>query len=108
MTWINAVLVLAVVVLGVAIWSIKRHKDPRLELKSEAPLEELIPSIAGMSLGMAIRGNAVETFLWKEGRLGERMADAFSRQARAGAKVRLVLDAVGCKNMGDRVKEQMR
>lgn len=104
MTWINAVLVLAVVVLGVAIWSIKRHKDPHLELKSEAPLEELIASIAGMSLGMAIRGNAVEifqngaffdalledihaarraihfeTFLWKEGRLGERMADAFSR-----------------------------
>ena len=133
MTWINAVLVLAVAVLGVAIWSIKRHKDPHLELKSEAPLEELIPSIAGMSLGMAIRGNAVEifqngaffdalledihaarrtihfeTFLWKEGRLGERMADAFSRQARAGVKVRLVLDAVGCKKMGDRVEAQMR
>jgi hypothetical protein len=29
---------LAVAVLGVAIWSIKRHKDPHLELKSEAPL----------------------------------------------------------------------
>jgi cardiolipin synthase len=133
MSWINAVLVVAVAVLGVAIWSIKRHKDPHLELKSEAPLEELIPSIAGLSLGMAIRGNAVEifqngaffdalledilaargtihfeTFLWKEGRLGERMAGAFSRQARAGVKVRLVLDAVGCKKMGDKVKEQMR
>jgi cardiolipin synthase A/B len=133
MNWINAVLVLAVVVLGVAIWSIKRHKDPHLELKSEAPLEELIPSIAGLSLGMAIRGNAVEifqngaffdalledilaarrtihfeTFLWKEGRLGARMADAFSRQARAGVKVRLVLDAVGCKKMGREVQEQMR
>jgi cardiolipin synthase A/B len=133
MSWINAVLVLAVVVLGIAIWSVKRHKDPHLELKTEVPLEELIPSIAGLSLGMAIRGNAVEifqngaffdalledilaarstihfeTFLWKEGRLGERMADAFSRQARSGVKVRLVLDAVGCKKMGEKVKEQMR
>jgi cardiolipin synthase A/B len=134
MGWIIiAVLALAVVVLGVAIWSIKRHKDPHLEVTSDAPLEELIPSIAGMSLGMAIRGNAVEifqngaffdalledilaarrtihfeTFLWKEGRLGERMADAFSRRAHAGVKVRLVLDAVGCKKMGDKVKEQMR
>ena len=35
-TWINAVLVLAVAVPGVAIWSIKRHKDPHLEAKTEA------------------------------------------------------------------------
>jgi cardiolipin synthase A/B len=86
-----------------------------------------------MSLGMAIRGNAVEihengaffdallediaaarhhvhfeTFLWKEGRLGTRMAEAFSAKARAGLKVRLVLDAVGCKKMGKEVQALMR
>jgi cardiolipin synthase A/B len=133
MTWINLALLVAVVVLGLAIWSIKRHKDPHLQLVSSEPLEELIPSVSGMSLGMAIRGNAVEifqngaffdalledilaarqsvhfeTFLWKEGGLGQRLADALSRQARAGLKVRLVLDAVGCKKMGKKVQAQMR
>jgi len=123
--WITAVLVLAVALLGLAIWSIKRHKDPHLQLDSREPIEKLVPSISGMSLGMAIRGNAVEifengaffdavlkdieaaqrtvhfeTFLWKEGRVGARMAEAFAARARAGVKVRLVLDAVGCKKIG--------
>jgi cardiolipin synthase len=133
MTWITLTLLVAVVLLGVAIWSIKRHKDPHLVLESREPLDKLIPSLSGMSLGMAIRGNAVEifqngafydallediaaakhtvhfeTFLWKEGRLGQRMADAFARQARAGRKVRLVLDAQGCRKMGKAVQDQMR
>ena len=133
MTWIIVVLLIAVLVLGLAIWSIKRHKDPHLALESREPLDKLIPSISGLSLGMAIRGNAVEifqngaffdalledilaarhtinfeTFLWKEGRIGQRTADALSRQARAGVKVRLVLDAVGCKEMGEGARAQLR
>ena len=133
MGWIIPVLVGAVVLLGLAIWSIKRHKDPHLRLDSREPVEKLIPSISGISLGMAVRGNAVEifqngaffdalledisaarrtihfeTFLWKEGVLGRRMADAFSKQARAGVKVRLVLDATGCRKMGGGARRQMR
>jgi cardiolipin synthase A/B len=133
MSWITLVLLLAVALLGVAIWSIKRHKDPHLQLESREPVEQLIASISGLSLGMAIRGNAVEivqngaffdallediaaarrtvhfeTFLWKEGRLGARMAEAFSRKAREGVKVRLVLDAQGTRKMGEGVREQLR
>src|SRR5687767_15780131 len=99
---IIALLLGVVALLGLAIWSIKRHKDPHLELDTDAPLEELIPSLSGMALGMPIPGNAVEvfqngaffdalladiaaarqtvhfeTFLWKEGALGRRMAEAF-------------------------------
>jgi cardiolipin synthase len=95
-------------------------------------VETLLPSIAGLSLGMSIRGNAVEvfengaffdailedilaarrtvhfeTYLWKDGRIGRRMAEAFAKQARAGVKVRLVLDAVGCKKIGGEVRDQM-
>ena len=131
MPWITAVLLLTVALLALAIWSVKRHKDPHLQLESRDPLQDLIPSLAGISLGMSSRGNAVEvfqngaffdallkdiaaarntvhfeTFLWKEGRLGQRMADAFSKQARAGVKVRLVLDAVGCKKIG-KARQQM-
>jgi cardiolipin synthase A/B len=133
MGWTTGILLVAIAVLGLVVWSIKRHKDPHLQLKTEESLDELIPSISGMSLGMAIRGNAVEifqngayfdaliedvlaarrtihfeTFLWKDGVIGRRLADAFTRQARAGRKVRLVLDATGCKKMGKEVQEQMR
>jgi cardiolipin synthase len=133
MSWITATLLFAVAVLGLAIWSIKRHKDPHLVLESTEPLENLIASISGLSLGMAMRGNAVEvfqngaffdalladiaaarrsvhfeTFLWREGELGKRMADAFSSKAREGLKVRLVLDAQGCRKMGDSALAQMR
>jgi cardiolipin synthase A/B len=132
MPWINAVLILAVVLLGVAIWSIKRHKDPHLQLESREPIEALIPSIAGISLGAASRGNAVEivqngaffdallkdiaearrtvhfeTFLWKEGEIGRRMADAFCAKAREGVKVRLVLDAQGTRQMGAEARDRM-
>ena len=133
MSWITLVLLLAVALLGLAIWSIKRHKDPHLVLETKEPLENLIASLSGMSLGMAIRGNAVEvfqncaffdallaeidaarhtvhfeTFLWKEGRLGQRFAEAFAAKALQGVKVRLVLDAVGCKKIGKQALEQMR
>jgi len=131
MGWITVILIASVLLLGLAIWSIKRHKDPHLALKTDDSLDGLIASISGMSLGMAIRGNSAEifqngaffdalledilaakqtvhfeTYLWKEGKIGQRMADAFSRQARAGVKVRLVLDAVGCKKIG-KARQQM-
>ena len=61
-TGIIALLLGVVALLGIAIWSIKRHKDPHLELHTDAPLAELIPSLSGMALGMPIPGNAVEVF----------------------------------------------
>ena len=42
-----------------------------------------------------------ETFLWKEGVLGQRMADALCERARAGVKVRVLLDAKGAERMGE-------
>jgi cardiolipin synthase len=130
--WLLYVLLGAVAVLGVAIWSIKRHKDPHLKLESREPLDELVPSIAGMALGMTLRGNAVEvlengaffdaliadieaarhsvhfeTYLWKDGVLGRRLAAAFSRKARDGVLVRLVLDASGTRRMGGEVRRQL-
>ena len=29
------------------IWSMKRHRDPKLEVDCDAPIEELLPSLAG-------------------------------------------------------------
>ena len=107
------------------IWSMKRHRDPKLTVDCDAPIEELLPSLAGLTLGTVVEGNSVEvlenraffdalideidearrsvhfeTFLWKEGKLGSRLAEALIRRARAGVEVRVLLDANGTRGMG--------
>ena len=119
--------------LVVVIWSIKRHRSPKLKIESGSSIEDLMPSLAGLALGTAVAGNCVEvlengaffdvlleriraaeksvhfeTFLWKEGVLGQRMADALSERARAGLQVRVLLDAVGSKDAGDTTRRQMQ
>ncbi len=126
-------LLLVVALLALSIWSIKRHKDPHLDIRSELPLEKLMASVSGLSLGSAVEGNAVEvlqngaffealfeeiraarcsvhfeTFLWKEGRLGQRLAGALSERARSGVQVRVLVDANGGKTMGEAARRQMR
>jgi cardiolipin synthase len=49
-----------------------------------------------------------ETFLWKDGQLGRRLADALIDRAAAGLQVRVLLDAHGCQKAGDDVVERMR
>jgi cardiolipin synthase len=49
-----------------------------------------------------------ETFLWKDGELGRRVADALIDRARAGVKVRVLLDAQGSKDAGKDVVRRMR
>jgi cardiolipin synthase len=114
------------------IWSIKRHRDPELRIECDFPIDKLMPSLAGLSLGTAVPGNAVEvlengafydvlmqrigaaqhsvhfeTFLWKDGVLGRRLAEALSERARAGKQVRVLLDATGSKKVGKDVRRQM-
>lgn len=121
-----------VTLLGLVIWSIKRHHSPKLKIECSVSIDELIPSLAGLSLGTAVGGNSVEllengaffdvlierigaaqktvhfeTFLWKEGVLGQRMADALAERARAGLKVRVLLDATGSRGIGKAERRQM-
>jgi cardiolipin synthase len=122
-----------VALLVIVIWSIRRHRDPDLHIESESPIDALVPSLAGLTLGTAIAGNSVEvlengaffdamlqsvgaaqksvhleTFLWKDGVLGRRVANALSERARAGKQVRVMLDATGSKDAGKEVVQQMR
>lgn len=119
--------------LVLVIWSIKRHNSPKLKIDSCESIDELIPSLAGLTLSAAVAGNSVkllengaffdvlierigaaqqnvhfETFLWKDGVLGQRMADALSERARAGVKVRVLLDATGSKGVGKATRKQMK
>lgn len=50
-TALALVLLVVAIVFGVVIWSIRRHRDPTLEIACDAPIEELLPSIAGLTRG---------------------------------------------------------
>jgi cardiolipin synthase len=122
-----------VLLLAIVIWSIRRHRDPKLRIECDSPIEELILSLAGLTLGTPVAGNSVEvlengaffdvlleqirsaqksvhleTFLWKEGVLGKRIADALSERARVGRQVRVLLDAEGSKDVGKVALRQMK
>jgi len=126
------VLVCVVLLLLIVIWSIRRHRAPTLRIDCRAPIDELLPSLAGLTLSTAVAGNAVEvlengaffdvllqriraaqhsvhfeTYLWKDGVLGQRVADALAERARAGTQVRILLDATGANNVGKAARRQM-
>jgi cardiolipin synthase len=130
---IVAALIVLVVVLVLVIWSIRRHRNPILEFPCGQPIETLLPSLAGLSLGAVVEGNRVEilqngrffdalideidgarhsvhfeTFLWKDGVLARRLADVLCRRASAGVPVRLMLDANGSRGIGDAVEQQLK
>ena len=52
--------VCVVLLLSIVIWSIRRHRDPKLHIECSSPIDELIPSLAGLTLSTAVAGNSVE------------------------------------------------
>ena len=50
---------LGVVLLALAIWSIRRHYDPKLRIECDSPIDQLIHSLAGLSLSTVVPGNSV-------------------------------------------------
>lgn len=128
--WLSLAIVAALIVV---IWSIRRHRSPVLQVKSDCGIDKLMPSLSGLSLGTSVDGNTVdvlenghfydvleqriraaqksvhfETFLWKPGKLSDRMAAAFKDRAQAGVPVRIMLDAEGCKTLEPDMVQRMR
>ena len=106
-------------------WSIKRRSRVPLDLE-ETDIDDLVPSIAGLTQGTLTEGNRIEllqngalwdplfadieraektinfeTFLCKEGALTRRVTEALARKAREGVQVRLLLDGTGGRFYGD-------
>src|SRR5688572_18036958 len=122
-----------IVLAGIVIWSIRRHRGPNLRIECDYSIDQLVPSLSGLTLGTPVRGNSVEvlengaffetmlqsvrsarksvhfeTFLWKDGTLGRRVAAALCERAAAGTQVRVMLDANGSSEIGKEVLEQLR
>jgi cardiolipin synthase len=130
--WVLILMSLAIVALLLIVWSVKRRRRPHIKLE-ESHLENLVPSIAGLTQGTCIGGNHVtvlqdgsfwdsvfrdieaaketvnyETFLCKEGELTRRMADVLAKKAREGVQVRVLLDGSGGKKFGKAGLQSMR
>jgi len=123
--WVVILFAVMFIALVIMFWSVKRRRQPRLELDA-TDIEDLAPSIAGLTQGTLVRGNAVEllqngelwdrlfadleaakktinfeTFLCKEGELTRRLTEMLCRKAKAGVQVRLLMDGNGGKHYGD-------
>jgi cardiolipin synthase len=132
-TALNVVLGASTLLLSLLLWSVKRHRDPILTVERSDPVADLVPSIAGLTHGAVVGGNAIEiiengaffdamfedirkakasvhfeTFLWKDGILGRRLVDALVERRRAGLEVRVLVDADGGKEMGDEAQRRLR
>jgi cardiolipin synthase len=128
--WLSLALI---AVLVLVIYSIRWHRSPILAITADCSIDQLMPSLSGLSLSTSVEGNTVdvlengafydvleqriraatksvhfETFLWKPGRLADRLADAFMERARAGVPVRILLDAQGSKKMEQDKVDRLR
>ena len=45
------ILLVVVVVMALVIWSIRRHRDPDLHIECDSPIDELMPTLAGLDAG---------------------------------------------------------
>jgi cardiolipin synthase len=123
--WMFGLMGLAIVLLMIILWSVKRRRRPHLDLQAEADFDDLIPSIVGVTQGTMLDGNTVEllqngafwdrvfadlenaretinyeTFLSKEGELTRRLAKMVCKKAKEGVEVRVLLDGSGGKEFG--------
>ena len=42
------------------IWSIRRRRDPDVQIECDWHIDELMPALAGLTLGSAVAGNKAE------------------------------------------------
>lgn len=121
---------LAIVLLAVILWSVKKRADPRVRINPPSTFSEVCESITGLTHSYALEGNKVsllqngdgffpplekdlqsakksihfETFLWKDGELSNRLTGHFIAAARRGVEVRMLLDGNGGKVTKDQKK----
>ncbi|HSK75989.1 MAG TPA: phospholipase D-like domain-containing protein [Thermoanaerobaculia bacterium] len=106
------------------LWSTRRERESHVRVPDLRSFEQALPSIAGLTGSPIQSGNSVrilqngdgffpvlfediekaresihlETYVWWEGEICDRLARALAEKARQGVEVRLTLDAVGSTN----------
>jgi len=125
-------MILVIIFLALLLWSTKRRQNAHLRVDQPGELEELLPSIVGLTHGTLLQGNSLEilrngaffdsvlaeiakaketinfeTYVWWKGDICRQIAEALSAKAREGLEVRLLVDASGSSRSDDELFEMM-
>lgn len=122
-----------ILILLLLLWSTHRERESHVRVPDLADFETALPSVASLTGSPIIPGNRVqvlqngvgffpvlfddiaearqtihlETYVWWEGEVCRRLADALAAKARQGVEVRLTLDAAGSSKGDDELFERM-
>ena len=117
--------VLAIVILSIVLWSLKRKPDAKLRVTNQGDIYALLPSFAGLTqsnldhgVGIEVLQNGdgyfprvlhdiaaaresvhVETFIWHDGKLASQLANLLAAKARQGVEVRVLVDGSGGRDL---------
>lgn len=132
LTKLEVGLIVVIAILLFMLWRLTKHQECRFAAKTERPIGESLCSLAGCTHGHLTDGNAVqliedaayfdaiaeaiiaarksvhfETFLWKEGEAGTRLAKNLADAARRGLSVRVLVDDRGSSGIDSSTIERM-
>jgi cardiolipin synthase len=133
MRLIVAILIFATALLGYVVWGKSRRRPVEFVIPEGEGLEGIMRAMAAYTWGRIIEGNRVvlvqnsaffdalledvaaarnhvhlETYLWHDGAVSERVAEALSSCAARGVAVRVLVDQQGGKRTSPRVWARMR
>ncbi len=127
------VFAVAFVIVALILWTRSRRRPVRFELSDAFDGDSRIRAIAAMTWGRVVEGNAVtivqdagffdaviddiarathhvhlETFLWMDGEVSDRIVGAVTSAARRGVEVRVLVDQRGGKTTSTSVWRELR
>ncbi len=132
--WLLVTLSSLTLLLGTMLWTVLRERDFRVKVPDLDAFEEALPSIAGMTQAVIVKGNRVdllqngdeffpallesiataketvhyETYVWWDGDICGKLAKSLAARARDGIEVRVMVDAVGASKMDKKLRKQMK
>ncbi|MEC5125518.1 phospholipase D-like domain-containing protein [Verrucomicrobiales bacterium BCK34] len=133
LTGLEVLLLLLVLFLSFMIWALTRHVECRFSGEPPEKITDQLPAIAGTTHSELIEGNKVEllqdeeffnalcslienardtihieTFLWKDGRVSDRVMEALEASLKRNVRVRILIDARGSKKFSSQHRERLR
>jgi cardiolipin synthase A/B len=120
--------------LGFLLWTTNRRRTkPNFDVTGDGGIQEMLPTLVGISEGAVDHGNRVEvvqngeffdrllddiqsarisihieSYIWWTGTICEEIANALAEKARDGVEVRLLLDYSGSSRMDGKLKSAMK
>ena len=130
---LTVALAISTSLLAYFVWGKSRRGSVEVVLPRDGTIESLFPSMAALTWGRVIEGNRaqvlqdraffnsllddvkvaqhhihIETFLWRDGMVSERFAQALAAKARDGVAVRLLVDQRGAAQTNSKVWDLIR